>query len=429
MLKKKFNGLSDLNKTILKSSFWILIGTIISKGMLLLSSIYIVNYIDKDLVGKFGIIRSTVNMFSVFAGMGLGLTATKYISQHKNNDPKRTSSIIGMSNFFSIVICFFVSLLFWIFSKKLAVQLNSVELEDSLKLSSFVILFSGLNGIQNGILAGFERFKLISINSIWASLISSIVQIIGAKFYGLNGVIVGFGLNFIILYLINIISINKIIKNKYEYKIFNKNTFKDLRILWRFSLPAVLSGLMISPIVWITNVILIDSKDGYLFMADFDIANQWRNAILFIPSALSQIALPMMSANKFDFKLILYKNLKINFIVSSIFVVILIALSPIIISFYGEEYSNARIPLIVMLITTVLMSVNNIVGNAITSLDKMWFGFLSNFLWGFVLIIFSFIFIKIYSLGAVGLSIAYLLSYTSHTVVQYFILKYITKTR
>ena len=49
-------------------------------------------------------------------------------------------------------------------------------------------------------------------------------------------------------------------------------------------------------------------------MANFDIASQWRNTILFIPAALSQIALPLLSSrveDKAQYRMVYNKNLKI----------------------------------------------------------------------------------------------------------------------
>ena len=424
-----FEKLSDVNKIILKSSFWILVGTILSKSLLLFSSIIIVKFVDKSIFGQFGIIKSTVNMFTVFAGLGLGLTATKYIAQYKDIDYTKISRIIGLSNFFSILLCLFIAFIFIVFSNSLSLQLNAPNLSNSLKISAFILFFSGLNGIQEGILCGFEKFKAIAINSIIAAVISNILQIIGAKYYGLNAIIIGFGLNFFVLYILNLYSIRRIIKGKYTFKIFRKENFNEINLIWKFSIPAVLSGLMVSPVIWLTNNFLVNGANGFQEMADFDIANQWRATVLFIPGALSQVALPMLSSakNSGNFKTILNKNIILNFFIALIVVIILIIMLPVVLNFYGNAYKSAKFPLIIMLITTVLVAVNNIIGNAIAGLDKMWLGFFTNSLWALVLIVFSYYLITIRELGSVGLAAAYLISYVSHSIIQYIVYKILIK--
>lgn len=429
LLKIRKIKISELNKTILKSGFWILFGTVISKVLLLISSIVIIRFVDKSVYGEFGMIKSTINMFTVFAGLGLGLTTTKFIAQYKTSDVEKTARIIGLSNLFSIILCVIVGLVFILFSSQLAFQINAPNLTNSLKISALVLVFSGLNGIQGGILGGFEKFKVISINSIIASIFSFVFQILGAKFFGINGIIIGFGINFVILYFLNYVSIQKLTKNVYNIRIYSKDNFKELKLIWQFSIPALLSGLMVSPVVWITNSFLVTGNNGYNEMADFDIANQWRTTVLFIPVALSQIALPMLSStiDKNDYNRILVKNLFLNFVISLAIFIVLVSFSPIILSLYGEDYSSARVPLIIMLFTTILISINNIFGNAIASKDRMWLGFFTNLVWGFVLVGLAVLFVTYLGYGALGLSYAYLLSYVFHTILQGLLWKFKVK--
>lgn len=426
----KFRNTSDINKTIINSGFWILFGSFLSNFLLLIATVLITDFVPKQVYGEFGIIKSTINMFSVFAGLGLGLTATKYIAKYKNEDKQKTSRIIGLSNTFSILVSILVLIFFLIFSTSLSIQINAPHLDSELKMAGILLFFSSLNGVQKGILSGFERFKIIAINSIIASVISVLSQILGAKFFGLDGIVVGFGINFVILYILNYYSIRKITDKNYRFNNFSKENFKEANIIWRFSMPAVLSGLMVSPITWLTNKFLVSMPSGYENMAIFDIAMQWRSTVLFIPIALCQLALPMLSSAKGEnYIQILKKNILLNFIISFLIVIIIILLIPLILSFYGDEYQEASLPLKIMLITTVLIAVNNVVGQAIASLDKMWLGFLFNMIWGVIILLLSYYFIVIHKKGVIGLCYSYLISYIFHTIIQYSYLLWIIKTK
>lgn len=425
---KIIRNLSDLNKKILKSSFWILLGTVISKAGLLLATILIAKYITKTEYGEFGIIKSTINMFSIFAGLGLGLTATKYIAQYNGIDNKRVSRIIGLSNFFSISIGVIVLLFFLLFSSYLAKGIGAEHLTRDLQYAGFILFFSALNGLQNGILTGYQEFKVVSLNNIIASIISVFFQVLGASFLGLKGVLLGFGLNFFILYCLNFYTIRKLTRELHQYKILSKDNFKELRIIWSFSLPALMSGLMVTPVVWFTNRLLVLQPNGYEQMANFDIANQWRLTILFIPAALSQIALPMLaSAEGTEYKAIFNKNILLNFIVSIVVVVPMLFLVPFILKYYGEDYSNAFYPLIIMMLTTILVAINNVIGQAIASLNKMWIGFIVNVVWGLFLVVFVYFFVEVKQLGVIGLCLAYFCSYLLHSLVQYIVYRNILK--
>ena len=69
--KAKINSIlsSDLNKKIINHSFWILLGNVISKFILLIATILMARYLGKEEYGQFGIIKSTILMFAMFAGM------------------------------------------------------------------------------------------------------------------------------------------------------------------------------------------------------------------------------------------------------------------------------------------------------------------------------------------------------------------------
>ena len=421
---------NDVNRRIFNHSIWILLGNIISKTTLLLSTILVSKILLKEEYGQFGILKSTIIMFSAFAGLELGLTATKYISQYKNSNKEKVENIIGLSNFFSISISFLIALLIYFFSDEIAHWINAPNLSLCIKVSSFIILFSSINGIQNGIFAGLEKFKELSINTSIAGVISSIGIIFGAKFYGLIGVVLFFGSNYLILFILNYFLLKKIFYSHYQINVFKKRNFRELKIIWKFSLPAILAALMVAPISWFCNYILVTQNSGYIEMAYFDIANQWRNTILFIPAALSQIALPMLSAAVRDpklYKSTYIKNLKLNFYIAIAMVVIFVAASPVIIYTYGKEYQEAFYPLIIMFFTTGLIALNNVIGQVIASRNKMWLGFLVNLIWGIVLIILSYVFIVEFHWGAIGISLAYMISYMIHTATQFLLIKSILK--
>ncbi|MGJ1335529.1 oligosaccharide flippase family protein [Sphingobacterium siyangense] len=420
---------SDLNKRIFGHSFWILAGNVISKLTLLIATILMSRFLGKGEYGQFGIIKSTILMFAVFAGLELGITATKYISQYRETNKGKVEKIVGVSNLFAILISFLIAGLVYVFSKEIAVQIKAPNLFLGIRISSIILFFSSINGIQNGILAGIERFKELSINSTIAGILSSIALVISSKYYDINIMVLAFGLNYFISFFLNFFTLKKCFYSEFKVRIFDCRNFEELEVLWKFSLPAILAGLMVGPVTWFCNYLLISENNGYEQMANFDIANQWRNTILFIPTALAQIALPLLSSsleNHSDYKIILHKNLKLNIYLAISLVSFFVLSSPVIVKFYGNKYNDSLIPLIIMFITTGFITVNNVIGQVIASQGKMWLGFYVNFLWACILVIACYLLVVIFSLGAIGICVAYLVSYIAHTLIQYtYIKKYL----
>jgi len=427
-IKGRINNIlsSDLNKKIFSHSFWILLGNVISKLILLIATILMTRYIGKEEYGQFGILKSTILMFAMFAGLELGMTATKYISQYRLSNKPKVERIVGLSNLFAIVISLIVSSLVYLFSKEIAMQINAPNLFTEIQISSFILFFSSLNGIQNGILAGIEKFKEISINNAIAGILSSIGLVLASKYYGLYAVVIAFGSNFVLLFFLNFFTLRKKFYSDFKVNIFSKKNLQELEVLWKFSLPAILAGLMVGPVTWICSYLLVNQSNGYSQMANFDIANQWRNTIMFIPAALAQIVLPLLASNlhnQSEYKAIFNKNLKINIYLGLFLVIVFVIISPIIVYFYGEKYHDALWPIIIMFITTGFITVNNVIGQAIASQGKMWLGFYVNLLWAIVLLISCYLLVVIFPMGAVGISVAYLISYITHTIVQFIYIK------
>lgn len=77
---------SPLARKMTKGALWSLIGALLSRGLTVFASIIIARILGTNLYGEFVVIQSTIGMF---AGLGLGMTATKFndvlIANHLKN--------------------------------------------------------------------------------------------------------------------------------------------------------------------------------------------------------------------------------------------------------------------------------------------------------------------------------------------------------
>src|ERR1700688_3805570 len=76
---------------------WSLAGAVVSRGFLLAASVACARFLGREGFGALGMIQSTAGMFGVFAGLGLGLTATKYVSEFRRRDPAKAGRILALS--------------------------------------------------------------------------------------------------------------------------------------------------------------------------------------------------------------------------------------------------------------------------------------------------------------------------------------------
>jgi O-antigen/teichoic acid export membrane protein len=416
---------SDIGNRIAKGAFWSLTGSVVSQGLILLASIVVARILGKTEYGEFGMIRSTINMFTVFAGFGLGITATKFIAEFRIKDKIKTERIIGLTTIFAAITGGIISITILITALFLAEKtINAPQLVNEIRLGAVMIFFSSLNGAYTGTLAGFESFKTIAKVNLISGILAFPIQIGFTLLFGLPGSVIGIGINYLILWLLNLMSVRQVC-HKFGFKFQIKGSWNEWPVLYKFSLPALLSGILVSPVMWACNAMLVNHPNGYGEMAIFDAANQWRNTILFIPAILSQIVLPLLSSstsNYHQFNKILKINIVINFLIVFIMAVVISLFSGIIMRSYGEGFAEGKLVLIILSFSTIFISINNVIGQAIAGKNKMWIGFAINILWGAILLFTTKFFLD-KGMGALGLAFGYVISYTIHTGLQFSLLK------
>jgi len=198
-------------------------------------------------------------------------------------------------------------------------------------------------------------------------------------------------------------------------------------ILWHFSLPAMLCGLMVGPINWLCTTILVNQPNGYAEMGIYNAVNQWRTAILFLPGTLSAIVLPMLTNlhsnnEKSRYNKLLKYNIILNGGIAIIITVIVALFATTIMKCYGTEFVSGSFVLITLTTSTVFQSIGSIIGSAIVSTGRIWYGFWFNALWAVTLCGSSYVFIP--KFGALGLALATLIAYAFHLAWQSYYLKY-----
>lgn len=423
---------SPLGYRLAKGAFWSFAGAVIARGLGLASSFFVARLLGKEVYGELGILQSTVGMFQVFAGFGLGLTATKYVSEFRVSNADKAGRIICLSEIVAAATGLIASGFLYVFAPWLAAHtLAAPHLDGFLRIGAILILLGAVNGAQTGTLAGFEAFRAIARINLIVGLASFPLMLAGAYFYKLEGVVWGLvgsmGLNWYLNY-----AATKIQARQNGIPLKFSQGWSEWRILLKFSLPTVLQSMMIGPVMWVCNTILVNQANGYSEMGIFNAANQWRTAVLFLPGAVGSIVLPVLSHlqgqndhNRYK-KVILY-NLYLNGGISFLIASLISISASIIMSTYGPGFSGGSMVLIISVYSAVLVAINHVVGQAIASEGKMWWGFLFNILWALSLFAGAYYLIPLF--GAKGLAIAFFIAYLLHSIWQALYLKEIIKSR
>jgi O-antigen/teichoic acid export membrane protein len=403
-------------------AFWSLLGGVASRIFTVFSSIIVARMIGRNGYGEFGMVQSTMGMFGVLAGFGLGTTATKYISEFRFIAPERSERISNLT-----IIISLANGLFLVFACLFGAGLlssyafDSPYMADYLRAGSLLLVLSALNGVLLGILAGFEAFRSIARINIWQGVSAPLCAIPLVWLYGVHGAVASLTVNASIGLWMCANSLRRLyIQHSFKAG-FSIQSFSEWPVLYKYSLPSMLSSLMVVPVTWLTNLFLIRHPDGFGELGLFNAANQWRTIIMFLPGLLTSAMLPVMSdihgrENRSDFVRIMKLNLQATWVVSLPLTIIVIEFGGVLAGFFGRDFRGSASATVLMSVVCFLMVVNNTVGTALAGTGRMWVGTTLNFLWGIALVITSYLLIPVR--GAFGLAIAYVIAYLLHTVFQ-----------
>jgi O-antigen/teichoic acid export membrane protein len=405
----------SLRARFVMGTLWVLFGTLVSQGLQLAGTVFVARWIGRSEYGALGIVKSTVGMFGVFVGLGLGLTATKHVSELRQDNPSRAGRIAALTLIVAAVSGSVFALTLVLLSPWLAVHtLASPGVATPLAIGAGLLIFGELNGVQTGILSGLEAFAAIARVSLWAGLCTLPIIVTTTWFWGLRGAVLGLVLSV----AVNCILSNAALRreaNRSGVVISFSGSWIERAVLWKFSAPAFLGSVVVTPTAWICNTMLVNRPNGYAEMGLFSAADQWRNIILFLPGIISRVLLPILSSHSNEsareasrFSNTLTAGFSVTVAVAFPLVTLFNFANSLIVVAYGKGFAAMFWPLAGLSYAGGLLAIGTPVGLAVQAKGAMWSGFVSNLYWAVLLLgFFRFFFVH----GAWGLANAWASSY------------------
>lgn len=403
-----------------RGAFWSLSGAISTRFLGLISSVIVARILGKSGFGELGIIQSTIGMMGTFAGFGLGMTATKFIAEYRTSNPEKAARIRALSSVFAWTSSCITALVLFCFSGWLASStLNAPQLTKTLQISALYLLFSSVNGAQIGILSGLEAFKTIAKINFYTGFATVPVTIAGVYLAGVDGVVWAMVFSVVINWFLNHFAIRRECKKAlvpYHYK----NYWDERGVLWKFAIPALVSGLFFAPTEWAVNALLVNQPGGYSQMGIFNAAKQWHVLILYIPSALSNITLPVLSnligeGNKKQYIKVIIVNTVLLSGISLCVALPVAILSKYIMGAYGAGFVSGSGVLLLVCLYSVLWSANIVIGQVLWSTGSSVLAMILAVMRAVILVV---SFACFTPRTAFGLALAYTITYVLQTCYQ-----------
>lgn len=399
---------------------WSLAGSVIARGLTVAAGYFVARFLAQAQFGEYGIIVSTAAMFQVLAGVGMGMTATKHVAQYRADDPVRAGRIIALAGTVSLVSGLILAVLVFVAANWLAsTMLDAPHLAPLLRIASLILLFGTLEGAITGALAGFEAFRIMAGVSLASGLVSFPLIVIGVYMGGLFGAVMGLAAAFLVSALLNGIALLRICRQR-GVRISFRKLSAEKAVFFRFSLPLVFAGMLGNPVFWACNVMLVQQAGGYREMALMNAANYWRALLLFVPSVVNRIVVPIVSslsadnASKSILRILGY-NVGVNLVVAAVPMAGIALLADTIMGGYGEEFVAGKWVLLVLAFSAIPAALVNSIKEVFVALGRAWLYLGLVVLWSVTLLAASWFWVEN---GALGLACAHVLAYLFLFIVE-----------
>lgn len=412
-LKIVYQDPISLRGRLLRGVAWSMAGVLTVQGLKLVVGIVLARILGNVGYGELGIINSTIVTLGIFSGLGLGITATKYVAQLRSEDASRAGQVIGFLVKTALVAGVTMTVGVILLAPLIAGRiLGAQHLTRELQLSALLLLLNTLNGVQLGALAGLESFQFIARLNVLDGVLFVVFASLGAWHLGLIGVVGAYVLVAFAKWAASQRLLRRACRD-HMISISYRHSRADWHMLWTFALPALLVSLSSQPFSWLVSVILANQPDGYAELGVFNAAYAWTALLMFLPRQICQPSMPILASlfsqrQLGSFFRLIRSNLLLVLGASMAVAIPLLIFSTLIMSTYGEDFTSGNSVLRIILLAYVVAAGTLVFRDFLMAIGGTWWLSIYAFAAGVGLIG------GLHLLGpsATNLAYAYLISFT-----------------
>jgi O-antigen/teichoic acid export membrane protein len=384
---------ATLAQRFVHGSFWSLVGAVGAQGLTLVASMLTARLLGKESFGEFSFLQGTVATAATFVGFGLGLTATRYVAGFRQENPQRAASLIRFVMTFASVVSAAASAIMALGAPYLAVHLfHLASLSGSIRWAALYLFCVTVNGVQTGVLAGFESFRAVANVNITRGVATLLLTVPLVMLWHIEGAFAAMGLAGCLAYGMSVFQVAAATK-AHGFPKSRTMDWGHAKVLWTFSLPAVLAGILVTPVTWVVSLWLSQQPNGYGELGLFGAANQWRIIVYFIPLTLCQPLVPLLTSLAVErnrtYNRILASSILLTTVLSAAVSAVVIIGMPVISRFYGKGYADLNRVLMPLMLAAVLATAYSTIAMALASQERMWTSAILNLFWACTLLLVS----------------------------------------
>ena len=403
---------SPVGYRLAKGAFWSLVGMVVVRAGGMVGIILTGRILGQSRLGELGMIRSTMLVFGLLAGAGLGIAGTKNVAEFRRTDPERAGRLIRLLLNTSLLLGGLATLVCFLLAPILASAMAGAgQLTGPMRIGSCLLVLYTLTGVQLGLLAGFEAFRTIARLSLIQGLLNLVLVPAGAWGFGTGGAIGGCVIATAAGLVVNQLALRRECYRAGAVASREKKPI-EWQALWVCALPAVLAGFIVQTFDWLVKLMLARTPDGFAEVGLLVAATSWGTLIQILPLQILNPARPVL-ANLYaegdirSFRRVILTYSALALMLGIAAAVPMMLLASHLMGAYGASFSAGAGILVMILAINSVSSVTAVFGVALEASGRMWSKAFLLTAYGFCLLAIAPMFLN---RGALGLTYAYAIS-------------------
>jgi O-antigen/teichoic acid export membrane protein len=381
---------SPLATRLIKGAAWSIGGALCSRGLLFLGLAVVARRLGTDGFGRLAMVQSTIDVFTVFAGFGLGLASTRSAAMFAEAAPERVGRVMSISCVMAFIAGTSFGLLLFLAAPLLSARLlGDPGFAPLMRLGCIPLFIAAMNSAQTGALVGLQAFRAVAVANALGGIFQFAFMIVGVWLGGLYGVVWGMVAGWAAIWFFYNQALRRELA-RFSITFSLQGWRKELPELWRFSVPTVLSDAISLPAIWISRSLLANQPGGFAELGLFNAGYQLTTLLGQGVAVLGAPLLPMLASAKPQghSSKIASVNILLYWGVGTLLILPLLGVPEVLGTVFGARFSGdpSRKVFIILLITTWITSYKRGLANALVTDGRMWWSFLSNAIWGGLLL-------------------------------------------
>ena len=359
------------------AAIWSLLAAVAARGANLAAIVICARILPQTEFGQVAAVLSTAGVFAPIAGLGLAMTATKFLAEFRDTAPARAGRVLTLALGAALVTGLAMTAVFrWTVPWLAASGWGAAEVEGPLLAASPMIVLGVLESVAMGALAGLGAFARLAVAGAWSGAASIPLVAWMAREGGAAGAVTALTLAAAISCLVHGYYLRAECRRQ-GIGLAGRGALAEAKLLARFSLPAYLSGLAMAPVVWLGNSILVHTPAGFADLALFSAADRYRSLLVFVPLAVSRTAIPALTrlrarGDASGFAHALRWNLLVALAAVSVPALLCAVLAPAAMNAFGDSFRRGWPVLAVLALSAVPTVMNTQLGAALLADGRAW---------------------------------------------------------